>query len=81
MSKVFSQSDVASHSKSDDIWIIINNDVFDVTKFQDTHPGGKKSMKAIPYFSKSYKTSAKPSSNSHARCRRQRCHKEVSKIP
>lgn len=46
MSKVFSQSDVASHSKPNDIWIIINNDVFDVTKFQDTHPGGKKGMKA-----------------------------------
>lgn len=60
MSKVFSQSDVASHSKSDDIWIIINNDVFDVTKFQDTHPGGKKGMKAFPYFLKSDKTPANP---------------------
>ncbi|OBT61227.1 hypothetical protein VE03_08701 [Pseudogymnoascus sp. 23342-1-I1] len=47
MSKVFSQSDVAAHSKSDDIWIIINNDVFDVTKFQDTHPGGKKVMQGV----------------------------------
>ncbi|OBT58395.1 hypothetical protein VE04_00784 [Pseudogymnoascus sp. 24MN13] len=47
MSKVFSQSDVASHNKADDIWIIINNDVFDVTKFQDTHPGGKKVMQTV----------------------------------
>lgn len=49
MSKVFSQSDVASHNKADDIWIIINNDVFDVTKFQDMHPGGKKGMMAFLY--------------------------------
>lgn len=42
MSKVYSQSEVASHSKLDDLWIVINNEVFDVTRFQDDHPGGNK---------------------------------------
>jgi cytochrome b involved in lipid metabolism len=43
MSKTFSTQDVASHNKGDDLWIIVDEDVFDLTKFQDDHPGGKKS--------------------------------------
>jgi cytochrome b involved in lipid metabolism len=39
MSKTFSQSDVASHNKADNLWIIVDEDVFDLTKFQDEHPG------------------------------------------
>jgi hypothetical protein len=39
MSKTFSQSDVASHNKPDNLWIIIDEDVYDLTKFQDEHPG------------------------------------------
>lgn len=44
MSKSFSASDVASHNKADNLWIIVDQDVYDLTKFQDEHPGGKKSM-------------------------------------
>lgn len=43
MSKSFSASDVASHNKADNLWIIVDQDVYDLTKFQDEHPGGKKS--------------------------------------
>lgn len=39
MSKTFTVSDVASHNKPDDLYIIVDGDVFDVTKFQDDHPG------------------------------------------
>lgn len=39
MSKTFSQNDVSSHSKPDDLWIIVDQDVYDLTKFQDDHPG------------------------------------------
>lgn len=39
MSKAFSQSDVASHNKGDNLWIIVDEDVYDLTKFQDEHPG------------------------------------------
>jgi cytochrome b involved in lipid metabolism len=43
MSKTFSTSDVASHNKTEDLFIIVDEDVYDLTKFQDDHPGGKKS--------------------------------------
>lgn len=39
MSKTFSKSDVASHNKGDSLWIIVDDDVYDLTKFQDDHPG------------------------------------------
>jgi cytochrome b involved in lipid metabolism len=39
MLKSFSQSDVASHNKTSDLYIIVDEDVYDLTKFQDEHPG------------------------------------------
>lgn len=39
MSKTFSVSDVASHNKPDNLYIIVDDDVYDLTKFQDEHPG------------------------------------------
>ena len=39
MSKTFSASDVASHKTPDSLYIIVDQDVYDVTKFQDDHPG------------------------------------------
>lgn len=39
MSKTFSTSDVASHNKPDSLYIIVDGDVYDLTKFQDDHPG------------------------------------------
>lgn len=44
MSKTFAASEVASHKKPDDLWVIVDEDVYDLTKFQDEHPGGKKSV-------------------------------------
>jgi len=39
MSKTFTQSDVASHNSANSLWITIDGDVYDLTKFQDDHPG------------------------------------------
>lgn len=39
MSKTFSQGEVSSHNKPDSLWIIVDEDVYDLTKFQDEHPG------------------------------------------
>lgn len=39
MSKTFSLSDVASHSKPDNLYIVIDEDVYDLTTFADDHPG------------------------------------------
>lgn len=44
MAQRFSVADVASHNKADNLWLIVDEDVYDLTKFQDEHPGGKKSM-------------------------------------
>jgi len=35
------RAEVAEHNKPEDMWIIINNHVYDLTKFQKRHPGGK----------------------------------------
>lgn len=43
MSKTFSTADVAKHNKTSDLYIVVDEDVYDLTKFQDEHPGGKKS--------------------------------------
>jgi cytochrome b involved in lipid metabolism len=45
MSQRFSVADVASHKTTDDLYIIVDEDVYDLTKFQEEHPGGKKSMR------------------------------------
>lgn len=39
MSATFSQADVSSHNKPDSLWIIVDEDVYDLTKFQEEHPG------------------------------------------
>ncbi|RMZ82009.1 hypothetical protein DV737_g2252, partial [Chaetothyriales sp. CBS 132003] len=37
-SETFSKADVASHNKSDSLYIVVDEDVYDLTKFQDEHP-------------------------------------------
>lgn len=39
MSQTFTKDQVASHNKADSLWVIIDEDVYDLTKFQDEHPG------------------------------------------
>jgi cytochrome b involved in lipid metabolism len=39
MSKIFSAADVSSHNKAQDLFIIVDDDVYDLSKFQDEHPG------------------------------------------
>jgi cytochrome b involved in lipid metabolism len=44
MSRTFTRTEVASHNRATDLWIIIDTEVFDVTEFQRKHPGGDKSV-------------------------------------
>ncbi|KAK7114096.1 hypothetical protein V1264_000216 [Littorina saxatilis] len=39
--KVFRAEEVKSHKDSKSTWLIIHNQVYDVTKFLDEHPGGE----------------------------------------
>src|SRR5687767_12840585 len=32
--------EVSKHNKEDDLWLVINGNVYDVTKFANEHPGG-----------------------------------------
>ncbi|PHH79924.1 hypothetical protein CDD80_3376 [Ophiocordyceps camponoti-rufipedis] len=47
MSKIFSSADVASHNTPQDLYIIVDDDVYDLSKFQDEHPGGKKILQRV----------------------------------
>jgi len=42
--KTYTASDVAAHNKKDDIWVIIDGQVLDVTNFLPDHPGGEKAI-------------------------------------
>lgn len=37
---MYTWEEVAKHNKDDDVWIVIHDKVYDVTKYQLEHPGG-----------------------------------------
>ena len=41
--KPVSAKQVLKHKSPDDCWIVVNNQVWDVTDFLDEHPGGSSS--------------------------------------
>lgn len=43
-SKEFTLADVAKHNKKDDVWVIVDGQVLDVTSFLPDHPGGEKAI-------------------------------------
>ncbi|KAF1810448.1 putative acyl-CoA dehydrogenase [Eremomyces bilateralis CBS 781.70] len=47
MSQRFSEADVATHNKSDSLYIVVDQDVYDLTTFQNEHPGGKKILQRV----------------------------------
>lgn len=48
MSKQISVSEVAEHNSPEKgLYIIVDNGVYDVTKFIDEHPGGAKILKRV----------------------------------
>ncbi|KAF8429027.1 acyl-CoA dehydrogenase [Tirmania nivea] len=47
MTKTFSLDEVAKHKGKDDLWIVVEGDVYDLTKFQTEHPGGQKILQRV----------------------------------
>lgn len=43
-SNEYTVEEVARHNKKDDVWVIIDGQVLDVTKFLPDHPGGEKAI-------------------------------------
>ena len=66
MSQIYKRSEVATHNKDNDCWVIIEDGVYNVTDFMDNHPGsfvpileyaGKDATKAFkgkPHSRKAY---------------------------
>lgn len=41
--KIYTKEELSIHNKDGDLWIAIDGTVYDLTKFSEEHPGGKKS--------------------------------------
>ena len=41
MAKEYTWQEISKHNNEDSAWVYLNEDVFDVTKFLDRHPGGR----------------------------------------
>ncbi|EDV19520.1 uncharacterized protein TRIADDRAFT_9293, partial [Trichoplax adhaerens] len=39
--KTFTRSEVTEHDKSESLWLVVHNKVYDVTNFMVEHPGGE----------------------------------------
>ncbi|WPK25227.1 hypothetical protein PUMCH_002533 [Australozyma saopauloensis] len=39
--KTYTMDEVSKHNTADDLWIVYNGQVYDVTKYLDEHPGGE----------------------------------------
>lgn len=45
--RLISSGEVSEHNTQDDLWIIVNGQVFDITVYQHEHPGGEKVFKKV----------------------------------
>lgn len=47
MSKTISPSELSAHNKPEDLWVKVDENVYDLTGFIDEHPGGAKILKRV----------------------------------
>jgi len=46
--RFFTRADVAKHASQDDLWVIINKKVYNVSRWADVHPGGREILYSVP---------------------------------
>lgn len=44
MRRNISADEISQHDRVDDVWIVVNGKVYDVTQFAPGHPGGPEGM-------------------------------------
>ncbi|KAK3337659.1 hypothetical protein B0T19DRAFT_455548 [Cercophora scortea] len=47
MAATYSLAEVQQHNKADDIWIVLHNKVYDVSKYLEDHPGGSAILRDV----------------------------------
>ncbi|RJE20821.1 Cytochrome b5 [Aspergillus sclerotialis] len=45
--ETYSQAEVAQHNSTDDLWIVIDQNVYDLSNFVEEHPGGSKVLLSV----------------------------------
>ncbi|KIW02266.1 uncharacterized protein PV09_06416 [Verruconis gallopava] len=45
--RLITPGEVGEHNTEDDLWIIVNGQVFDITVYQHEHPGGEKVFRKV----------------------------------
>uniref|UniRef100_A0A1B0FUZ3 Cytochrome b5 n=2 Tax=Lutzomyia longipalpis TaxID=7200 RepID=A0A1B0FUZ3_LUTLO len=45
--KKYTMAEVAEHNDKKSLWIVIDKSVYDVTKFQNEHPGGEEILRDV----------------------------------
>lgn len=48
--EIFKKEDIALHSDSTDCWVIVNGQVWDVSNYLSSHPGGADGNFQIAYY-------------------------------
>jgi len=44
---VYTWEEVKKHNKLNDLWVVLNGKIYDITPFVDEHPGGESVLKDV----------------------------------
>lgn len=72
---LFSRNEVAQHIRESDIWVIIENDIYDQSQFLHKHPGGVKGN--LIFCENTVECTISQAFDSSTRSRRPRCNEEI----